>query len=124
MIDSITMIQHIVRVIFFFFMGGRGMIIMAWKEHCVEHWLKELQGSMDSCTGCHDVTEKMLKTAMNTMQSIGQIQSFASENSMQEYEIYSVEASKCNHIKEKVKQETMFDISSFIINGENFTLTL
>ena len=28
-----------------------------WKEYCVEYWLKELQESMDRCTGCHDIIE-------------------------------------------------------------------
>ena len=40
------------------------------KEYFAEHWLKELQESMDKCTGHHDITEKLLKTALNTIQSI------------------------------------------------------
>ena len=28
---------------------------VAWKEYCAEYWLKELQKSMDMCTGCHDI---------------------------------------------------------------------
>ena len=32
--------------------------------------LKELQESMDMCTGRHDITEVLLKTALNTIQSI------------------------------------------------------
>ena len=42
---------------------------MAWKNYCAEYWLKELQESMDRCTGCHDITEILLKTALNTIQS-------------------------------------------------------
>ena len=44
---------------------------MAWKEYCAEHWLKEVQESME-CSGCHDITEMLLKTALNTIQSINQ----------------------------------------------------
>ena len=43
---------------------------VAWKEYCVEYWLKELQESMDRCTGCCDITEILLKTALNNIQSI------------------------------------------------------
>ena len=42
---------------------------VAWKEYCVEHWLKELQESMNRCTG-RDITEMLLKMALNTIQSI------------------------------------------------------
>ena len=48
---------------------------VAWKEYCVEYWLKELQESMDRCTGHCDITEMLLKTALNTIQSISQSQS-------------------------------------------------
>ena len=45
---------------------------MAWNKYCVEYWLKELQESMDRCTGhCH-ITEILLKTVLNTIQSINQ----------------------------------------------------
>ena len=40
------------------------------KKYCAEYWLKELQESMDRCTGHHDITEIVLKTALNTIQSI------------------------------------------------------
>ena len=30
---------------------------VAWKEYCVENWLKEFRESMDRCTGRHDITE-------------------------------------------------------------------
>ena len=43
-----------------------------WKEYCAEYWLKELQESMGRYTGCHDVTEILLKTALDTIQSINQ----------------------------------------------------
>ena len=45
---------------------------MAWKEYCAEYWLKELQESMDRCTGRRNITEVQLKTAsqLNTIQSI------------------------------------------------------
>ena len=34
------------------------------------HWLKELQQNMGWCTGRRDITEILLKTALNTIQSI------------------------------------------------------
>ena len=36
---------------------------VAWKEDCLEYWLKELQESMDMCTGHHDITEVLWKMA-------------------------------------------------------------
>ena len=52
--------------------GYVGKQLVAWKENCAEYGLKELQESMDRCTGCHDITEILLKTALNTIQSINQ----------------------------------------------------
>ena len=43
---------------------------VAWKECCAENWLKELQESIDRCTGHRDITEILLKMALNTIQSI------------------------------------------------------
>ena len=43
---------------------------MDWKEYRAEHWLKELQESIDRCTGRRDITEILLKTALNTIRSI------------------------------------------------------
>ena len=40
------------------------------KEFCAEHRLKELQESMDRCTGCCDINEILLKMALSTIQSI------------------------------------------------------
>ena len=37
---------------------------VAWKEYCLEDWLKELKESMGRCTGCHDINEEMLKMAL------------------------------------------------------------
>ena len=36
------------------------------------YWLKELQEGMDRCTGRRNITEILLKTALNTIQSINQ----------------------------------------------------
>ena len=47
--------------------------LLAWKECFAEHWLKELQESICICTGRSDITEIMLKTALNTVQSINQL---------------------------------------------------
>ena len=43
---------------------------VAWKEYCANYWLKELQEHTGRCTGRLDLTEILLKTALNTMQSI------------------------------------------------------
>ena len=37
---------------------------VAWKEYCADYWLR-LQESMDGWTGCCDLTEILLKTALN-----------------------------------------------------------
>ena len=50
--------------------GYVGKQPMAWKEYCVEYWLKELQENMDRCTGSHHITEILLKMALNPIQSI------------------------------------------------------
>ena len=50
--------------------GYVGKQPVAWKEYYVEHLVKELQESMDKCTGRRDITEILLKTALNTIQSI------------------------------------------------------
>ena len=42
----------------------------AWKEYSAEYWFPELQESMDRFTGHHDITEILLKKALNTIQSI------------------------------------------------------
>ena len=48
-------------VVHFFNSGYVGKQPVAWKEYCVELWLKELQKSMDRCTGCCDITEILLQ---------------------------------------------------------------
>ena len=50
--------------------GYVGKQPVALKEYCAEYWLKELQESMDSCTGRCDITEILLKTVLNIIQSI------------------------------------------------------
>ena len=50
--------------------GYVGKQPVVWKEYHAEYWLKELQESMDSCTGRRDITEILLKTALNTIKSI------------------------------------------------------
>ena len=45
--------------------GYVGKQPVAWKEYCVEYWLKELQESMDRCTGSGDMNEVTLKSALN-----------------------------------------------------------
>ena len=42
---------------------------VAWKEYCVEYWLKELHESRDRCSVRRDITEIILKTALNTTQT-------------------------------------------------------
>ena len=36
--------------------GYVGKQSVAWKEHCVEYWLKEIHERMDRCTGRPDIT--------------------------------------------------------------------
>jgi hypothetical protein len=45
--------------------GYVGKQPVARKEYCVGYWLKDLQESMDRCTGSHDKTEILLKTPYN-----------------------------------------------------------
>ena len=54
--------------------GYVGKHPMAWKEYCAEYCFKELQESMVRCTGCRDITEILLKTPLNTVQSILNVQ--------------------------------------------------
>ena len=37
---------------------------VAWKEYYAEYWLKELQESMDMCTGRRHITETQLKNGV------------------------------------------------------------
>ena len=50
--------------------GYLGKQAVAWKEYCAEYLFKELMESMNRCTGRRDITEMLLKTAVNTIQSI------------------------------------------------------
>ena len=50
--------------------GYVGKQPMASKEYFGEFWLKELQESMNRCTGHRNITEILLKTVLNTIQSI------------------------------------------------------
>ena len=68
--------------------GYVGKQPVAWKEYCEEYWLKELQESMDRHTGHQDVTEILLKTALNIIQSINQ-----SINRLQMLQIWTSEKS-------------------------------
>ena len=53
--------------------GYVGKQPVAWNaEYCAEYWLKGLTKSMDRCTGRRDITEILLKAALNTTQSINQ----------------------------------------------------
>ena len=58
-----------------FYDGYVGKQPVAGKEYCAEYWLKDLQESMERCTGHHDITEILLKTALNTIQSINHLSS-------------------------------------------------
>ena len=55
---------------------------VAWKEYYAEDWLKELEESMDRCTGCSNITEILLKRMLNTIQSINKtkLKAFADIN--------------------------------------------
>ena len=62
-----------------------------WERNKAEYCLKEFQESMDRLTGLHDVTEIMLKTALNTTQSINQckVNYYQLYFSLQTYLLYS-----------------------------------
>ena len=62
------MIHSSLTAVRFFDNGYVGKQPVAWIEYCAG--LKELQESMDGCTGHYDITEILLKTALNTIQSI------------------------------------------------------
>ena len=53
-----------------FLLWLHGKAASAWKEYCSEYWLKDFQDSMDRCTGHCYITEILLKTALNTIQSV------------------------------------------------------
>ena len=46
--------------------GYVGKQPVAWREYCVEYWLKEFHERMERCTGHRDITEILLKMALNT----------------------------------------------------------
>ena len=52
--------------------GYVGKQPVAWKEYYAEYWFKELQERIDRCTGHYDITNILLKTGLNTMQSVNQ----------------------------------------------------
>ena len=52
--------------------GYVGKQTVAWKEYCLEYWFKKLQESTGRLSGHRDKTEILLKTALNTRQSINQ----------------------------------------------------
>ena len=45
---------------------------VAWKEYCAKYWLKEFQGSMVRCSDRRNITEILLKTALNIIHSTNQ----------------------------------------------------
>ena len=62
-------IHSCLTAVFCFDNGYVGKQPVAWKEYCGEYWLKELKESMDRCTGRLNITEKLLKMALNTIQT-------------------------------------------------------
>ena len=40
---------------------------VGWKEYCVKYWQIEAQETMNKCTGHCDITEIMLKMALNNI---------------------------------------------------------
>ena len=70
MIVSATGFIPLSRLFFVFDNGYVGKQSVALKEYCAEYWLKGLQESMDRSTGPRDITEMMLKTTLNTIESI------------------------------------------------------
>ena len=54
----------------YFYDGYVGKKPVAWEEYCAEDWLKGVQESMDRLTGGCDITEILLKAALNAIQTI------------------------------------------------------
>ena len=54
----------------FFDNGYVGKQPVGWNENFAEYWLREFQENIDRYTG--DITEVLLKTALNTVQPINQ----------------------------------------------------
>ena len=50
--------------------GYVGKREVAWNEFCMESCYKELQESMDTCTGLCGIAEIMLKMVLNTIEVI------------------------------------------------------
>ena len=69
MIVIVTKIHSSLIVVHCLDKGYVGKQPVAWEEYCAEYWLKELQESMNRCTGPCDITESLLKMAFNTIQS-------------------------------------------------------
>ena len=57
-------------VVICFDKGYVGKQPLACKKYCALHFVKELQESMDRCTGRCNITEILLKTAVNTKKAI------------------------------------------------------
>ena len=51
--------------------GYVGKQPVAWKEYCVVYWLKELQESMERCTGARNILLKMPLNTITINQSKG-----------------------------------------------------
>ena len=68
--DTITTDSHRNRILFSltlvhcFDIGYVGKQPVAWKEYCAKYGLKELQESMDRCTGCRNITELLLQNSV------------------------------------------------------------
>ena len=52
--------------------GYVGKQLVALRECCAESWLNEPRESMGRCAGRRELTEILLKTVLNTIQSINQ----------------------------------------------------
>ena len=50
--------------------GKLGKQPVTWKKYCAEYMLKKIRDSMERNTGRCDITEEILETALNTIQSI------------------------------------------------------
>ena len=67
MISNYDRIHSCLTTVHCFDSGYVGKQPVAWKEYCVEYWLKELKECMGRCTGHYHVTEILLKMVLNTI---------------------------------------------------------
>ena len=68
--------------------GYLGKQAVAWIEYCVEYWLKELQESMDRCTGHCDITKILFWKNQLPFKSYGKCYSCLTHYQMTNFRLF------------------------------------